>query len=205
MIFKLVMMAVFLTAPSAVGDISATLLERAEKGEAAAQVELASIYQRGEGVVKDSETALKWLRQAAEQGHSEAQMMLGGIYVAGKGVKKDSLEASKWFIMSAQQGNPAAQCQAARMHMTGAGVTKDDVEAYKWANVAAGQGDSAAKKIRVFLEQRMTRLQISDGQARTRDFLEGKRLEKTLDSPPEPIPAEATEPEPAAVPKEAAP
>jgi TPR repeat protein len=201
-ILKFAMISTLLAVSSAMGDVTPALLERAEKGEAAAQVELASIYLRGEGVAKDSEAAIKWLRKAAEQGHSEAQMMLGGIYVTGKGVKKDSLEASKWFMLSAQQGNPAAQCQAARMHMTGAGVPKDDVEAYKWANVAAGQGDSAAKKIRVFLERRMTRVQISDGQGRTRDFLEGKQLEKTLDSPPEQIPTEATEPEPSAAPKE---
>lgn len=228
----LAVMVVLMSAPLAVADAVAGLLERAEKGELAAQVELARIYQNGEGVAKDPGAAekwwrkaaeqgdpnaqfdigrsllqgegvpanvtegLKWLTQAAEQGHGEAQMLLGGIHISGKWVKKNSIEAAKWFMMSAQQGNPVAQSQAARMHMTGAGVPKDDVEAYKWANVAAGQGDSAAKKILAYLEPKMTPAQISDAQGRSRDFLEGKRLEKTLDAPAEAIPAEATEPEP---------
>jgi TPR repeat protein len=200
LILKSAVTVALMAASCAMGDVAPALLERAEKGEAAAQVELASIYQRGEAVTKDSEAAVKWLRQAAEQGHREAQMMLGGIYVTANGVKKNSVEASKWFMLSAQQGNVAAQTQAARMHMTGAGVPKDNVEAYKWANVAAAQGDSAARKIRVFLVQRMTRAEISDGQRRTRDFLEGKRLEKTLDAPVEQIPTEATEPESPAAP-----
>lgn len=188
-------LAVLLT-PSAMADGVSGLLERAEKGEPAAQVELASIYLRGEGATaKDPDAAIKWLRQAAEQGAGDAQMMLGGIYISGKWVKKDSTEAAKWFMRSAQQGNPAAQAQAARMHMTGAGVPKDDVEAYKWANIAAAQGDSAGKKVLVFLEQRMTPKRISEGQARSHDFLEGKRLEKTLDPATEAIPAEASEPE----------
>jgi TPR repeat protein len=190
-----------MVAPGAMGDVVSDLLERAEKGEPAAQVELASIYQRGEGVAKDPDVAIQWLRKAAEQGYGEAQMLLGGVYLSGKWVKKNSIEAAKWFMLSAQQGNPAAQSQVARMHMTGAGVPKDDVEAYKWANVAAGQGESAAKKILVFLQQRMTPAQISDGQGRSRDFMEGKRLEKTLDSPPEAIPAAAPEPEPPATPE----
>jgi len=234
---EFVVILALIAGPSALGDVVSDLLGRAEKGDAAAQVELATIYQRGEGLAKDPGAAAKWLRkaaeqgdantqftvgqtllkaegipadvteglkwlaQAAEQGHAEAQLALGGIYISGKLVKKNSIEAAKWFMMSAQQGNPLAQSQAARMHMTGAGVPKDDVEAYKWANVAAAQGNSAAKKILVFIEQRMTPAQISDGQGRSRDFIEGKRLEKTLDAPPEEIPAEATEPEPPVKPK----
>jgi TPR repeat protein len=231
------MMLVLVAGPHAVADGLPGILEQAEKGELAAQVELARIYQQGEGVAKDPGTAakwllkaaqqgdtnsqsalgqallhgdglpvnvsegIKWLTQAAEQGNGQAQMVLGGLYVSGKSVKKNSIEAAKWFMMSAQQGNPSAQAQAARMHMTGAGVPKDDVEAYKWAHVAAAQGDSAAKKILAFLEQRMTPAQISDGQGRSRNFTEGKRLEKTLDAPVEPIPVQAAEPEPAANPE----
>lgn len=201
---------VLLAAPLASGDMVSDLVGRAEKGELVAQLELAAIYAKGEGVPKDNAAAarwflkaaeqgdanaqfilgqryskdvaeaVKWFSKAAEQGHGEARMNLGGIYIAGKGVLKNSTEAAKWFLLSAEQGNPAAQCQIGRMHLTGAGVPKDDVEAYKWSNLASAQGNMAAKKVLVFLEKRMTPEQIAEGQKRSRDFLDRKSLEKTL-------------------------
>lgn len=187
-------MFVFLLTPKVMGNKLSDLQERAEKGEVTAQAELGAIYQSGNGVTKNTTAAIDWLKKAAEQGHGESQMTLGRVHLSGKLVKKDSAESAKWFLMSAQQGNPEAQAQAARMYMAGAGVQKDDVEAYKWASAAATQQNSAAKKILMFLGERMTPVQIKEGKSRTHDYLEGKRLEATLDSLPEPIPTEATEP-----------
>ena len=181
--------------PAAMGDPSTELIAKAEAGDIAAQMELATQYATGEGAAKNMPESLKWLSKAAEQGNSEAQMKLGGIYIGGRGVKKSSSEAAKWFMMSAMAGNPAAQVQIARMHMTGGGVLKDDVEAYKWANLAGTQGDPAAKKIIVFLEQKMSSVQIADGQTRSREFLEMKEVEKTL-TLPDGIPVLPTEPAP---------
>ncbi len=185
-----------LTAPLASGDAVSELLGRAETGDAAAQMELASLYAGGEGVAKDVEAALKWYTKAAEQGNVEAQMKLGGIYIGGRGVRKNSSEAAKWYLMGAEAGNPNAQCQMARMHMVGAGVAKDDVEAYKWARLAADQGDAAAKKVVAFLEQRMTSKQVMFGRQLASDFTQmktaGPGAEIELDGPP----AELAEPLP---------
>ncbi len=188
------LIAALLAADPASGDIVSDLVGRAEQGEVAAQLELAGIYAKGEGVPKDHAAAVKWFTKAAEQGNAEARMILGGIYIAGKGVLKNSTEAAKWFLLAAEQGNAAAQCQIGRMHLTGAGVTKDDVEAYKWSNLASAQGDVAAKRVRVFLEGRMTPEQIAEGQQRARDFLEKKTPEKPSDLPAA-IPATPGEPE----------
>lgn len=171
------------------GEGIAELIGKAEAGEAAAQLELGGLYLKGEGVTKDVAAAVKWLSQAAMLGNGEAQMKLGTLYISGKGVLKSSPEAAKWFMMSAEQGNAAAQCQIGRMHLTGAGVPKDDVEAYKWADLAAFQGDAAAKKIIVFLLVRMTAAQVAEGKELSRDFLEMKKAEKSLD-----LPSDAPEP-----------
>lgn len=172
-----------LATPTANGDGVAELVARAEKGEAAAQLELGGIYLKGEGVTKDVAEAVKWLSKAAELGNSEAQMKLGGMYIAGRGVLKNSVEAAKWFMMSAKQGNAPAQCQIGRMHLTGGGVPKDDVEAYKWSNLAVIQGDAAAKKVIAFLLIRMTPHQIAEGKQRSQDFIDGKKAEKSLNLP----------------------
>lgn len=193
-------MLAMMAAPLANGDGIADLVGRAEKGEAAAQLELGGIYSKGEGVTKDVAEAVKWLSQAARQGNAEAQMKLGGIYIGGRGVLKNSSEAAKWFMMSAEQGNASAQCQIGRMHLTGAGVPKDVVEAYKWSTLAATQGDAAAKKILAVLLIKLTPAQIIEGKRRSQDFLEMKKTEKPLDLPGE-VPARPIEPLPLLVPE----
>ena len=48
------------------------LREKAEKGDAGAQISLGLMYANGEGVPEDDVEAVKWYRKAAEQGHDEA-------------------------------------------------------------------------------------------------------------------------------------
>ena len=49
------------------------LLALAEKGYAQAQYSLGVRYKYGEGVPKNSQEALKWIKKSAEQGYAEAQ------------------------------------------------------------------------------------------------------------------------------------
>lgn len=189
------LISALMAAPLAKGEGVADLLQNAEKGESAAQLALSEIYLKGEGVPKDLAEALKWLTKAAEQGSGEAQMKLGGIHLGGRGVKRSSSEAAKWYSMSADQGHAAAQCQLARMHMAGAGVPKDDVEAYKWADLASVQGDAAAKKVLAFLVTKLPPQKVAEAKQRAHDFLELKKVEKSLvlpvdfpELPDEPLP-----------------
>lgn len=71
--------------------------------------QLASEYRSGTTVKKDSQSALKWLRQAAEDGHSRAQLRLGIAYLLGEGVEKDRSESLKWLRLASLQGEPRAQ------------------------------------------------------------------------------------------------
>jgi len=190
---SLMVVLALLAAPLAHGDAVSDLTAKAEEGEVAAQLELAGLYAKGQGVRTDMAEALKWYTKAAGQGNVEAQMKLGGMYIAGKVVRKDSAEAAKWFMMAADSGNAAAQCQMGRMHMVGAGVAKDDVEAYKWASLAAAQNDPAAKQVLVFLARRMTREQITFVQTQSREYQKTKAAEKTLQLPAEPAPTAAPE------------
>ncbi len=49
----------------------------AEQGMAAAQYNLALMYDNGEGVPENDAEAVKWYRKAADQGNAEAQSNLG--------------------------------------------------------------------------------------------------------------------------------
>src|SRR5207247_595991 len=86
-----------------------TCRERAEQGDAAAQIELASMYYHGQGVPQDYGEALRWYRKAADHGYAESQYNLGYMYYYGRGVTKDRSEAERWYQKAADQGNDYAQ------------------------------------------------------------------------------------------------
>lgn len=179
------------------GDAIADLTKKAEAGEIAAQVELANIFAKGQGVAKDEKEAAKWYLKAAEQGNPEAQLFLGGAYLRGRVFRRDGGEAAKWYLLAAEQGIAVAQCQIGRMHMTGTGVPKDDVQACKWANLASAQGDLAAKNLRAILAKRMTPAQFEQARELCRLHLETSKPElpvEELPPPLEPITPENLEP-----------
>ena len=83
-------------------------LPLAEEGDAKSQYQVAVLYLRGEGVLRDEAEAAKWFRRAADRGDADAQFNLGHMYAQGAGVKKDFIEAYKWFALAADsyQANP---------------------------------------------------------------------------------------------------
>ena len=66
---------------------------KAERGDAAAQVQLGDAYDTGTGVKRDVAEAINWYRKAAQQGNAEGQYSLGGKYDSGDGVTQDYSEA----------------------------------------------------------------------------------------------------------------
>ena len=89
------------------GDYGTALelwLQEARGGNVIAQNNVAILYDRGQGVEKDSGKAFHWYRKAAEQGHSHAQYNLGRMYDNGEGVERDQVLAFKWFTLAALSG-----------------------------------------------------------------------------------------------------
>lgn len=80
---------------------TAKLIKKAEGGDAEAQATLGSMYDNGQGVVKDDAEAVRWYRQAAEQAHAGAQNNLGLMYLSGRGLTKDEGEAYFWMSLAA--------------------------------------------------------------------------------------------------------
>jgi TPR repeat protein len=75
-----------------------SLRERAEKGDAKAQSEIATLYELGLGGTKqDYVEALKWYRKSAEQGDAGGKQGLARMYFEGKGVRRDYEEAARWY------------------------------------------------------------------------------------------------------------
>ncbi len=85
-------------------------LDDARRGQAAAQVDIADLFQRGgHGVPKDYKIAVAWLLKAAKQGNAFGQYYLGRMYEEGYGVRQDDSEALNWYRKAAEQGETFGQ------------------------------------------------------------------------------------------------
>lgn len=119
-----------------------SLLDKAEQGNAEAQVALGLRYKHGMGVPQDSEAALNWFLRASLQGNTLAQSRLGLMYRDGLGVARNYAEAAKWFRKSAEQGNSTARLALGILYKEGKGVPRDDEKALRWLkSAAAGSSD----------------------------------------------------------------
>jgi S1-C subfamily serine protease len=80
------------------------------------------------------------------------------------------VEAVKWYRKAAEQNDAPAQYLLGRSYAEGQGVPKDYVEAYRWCLLASAKGYEDAKSVVSWLEDRMTREQIAEGQRLARNF-----------------------------------
>lgn len=117
---------------------------RAEAGDAAAQVALAVLYAKGDGVRQDYAAAASWFHRAAEQGVARAQYDLGVLYERGRGVPIDYAQAALWYRKAAQRNHPLAEYNLAVAYTKGEGVGRNLSEAAVWYHRAAAQGVVAA-------------------------------------------------------------
>ena len=91
------------------------LVANAEKGDAAAQVELGILDDEG---LADSRRpnyakALEWFQRAADQGDAKAQDRIGLMYYSGKGVPQDFAQAAHWYQLAAQAEITMRGCSSA--------------------------------------------------------------------------------------------
>lgn len=81
------------------------LMLKAKSGDSAAQYNLGTMYDVGEGVEENEEKAIEWYLKAANQGHSQAQYMMGMMYETSECLSNDAQQSLEWFQKSAAQGN----------------------------------------------------------------------------------------------------
>ena len=154
------------------GDFATALREwtpLAEQGEADAQTILGVMYEEGKGVPQDYKTAVKWYKLAAEQGDADAQTQMGFMYNKGKGVPQNDKTAVKWWTLAAEQGNALAQGNLGAGYAFGRGVLKDYVYAHMWGKIAATNGNAVGRKLRDFVEKKMTPADLSTAQKLARE------------------------------------
>ena len=85
-----------------------TLPLAAEQEDADAQTHLGVMYELGQGVPQDHQTAVKWQTHAAQQGNAIAQNNLGFALTLGRYIIQYNVYAHMWFNIAQSNGNKKA-------------------------------------------------------------------------------------------------
>ena len=106
---------------------------------------LGVMFQAGiNGVSKDDDAALAWLRKAADQGYALGEADLG-FYYQLKGAHADYAQALAWSRKAADQDSAFGEGVLGSLYEFGHGVPQDDAEAARWYRKSADHGDPVSQ------------------------------------------------------------
>jgi TPR repeat protein len=126
----------------------------ADRGDSAAALRAARLYEGGRGVAADAARAERMYRLAAEAGEVDALYNLGASYDKARGSARDAKEAVRWFLRAADQRDPQAQLNLGILFYKGDGVPVDHSQARAWLELAADNGSARARDLLEALEFR---------------------------------------------------
>ena len=115
------------------------LVAAAERGDVAAQYDLANRYAEGRLVLRDMKLAASWFEKAANAGSAPAQYRLASLYEKGIGIGVDKAKARSLYAKAADAGNPRAMHNLAVLLADGDGHP-DYAGAVGWFRKAAQFG-----------------------------------------------------------------
>lgn len=128
-------------------EYSAKLLSTlAEQGHIQAQYLLATQYDTGLGVKRNTAFSFYWYEKAASAGIGAAQHNIAVAYAQGSGTGQDLIKAVTWWKRAANKGHTDSQFNLGIIYATGKGMVERDMkQALKWWRMAANNGDAAAQ------------------------------------------------------------
>ena len=139
---------------------SADVIVKADNGSSEDQLSLGRCYLYGEGVPKDIESAIKWLKMAAENNSyigstkNDAQLLLAKIY------EKESFfynpkEAFVWYKAAAESGHVPSKIKTAELLLTNKNLSdkpKKDAEQYLLDACSSGDPKAELKLAEFYLD-----------------------------------------------------
>jgi len=144
------------------------LAKLADKGDPAAEYELAMMYMTGFGVPKNETESYKWLERSAGHGNTAAQYELGLALRDGRGAIQDFRGAITWISLAAESGFGKAQLALGVMYRQGTGTAVDHAKAYTWFNLAAAQDVGGAAVARDEVRKLLSPAEIDLAQSEAR-------------------------------------
>ena len=116
------------------------LLPLAKKGYAKAQLYIGDCYANGNGVVMNTEEAVKWYRAAADQELPDAQHRMYKCCLDGIGMERNLENAAKWCRRAADAGFVEAMFDMGTLYDEGLGVEQNAKSVFKWHRKGAELG-----------------------------------------------------------------
>lgn len=112
----------------------------AHMGHAAAQYNLAIMYEKGYGTKPDMHKSTKWYRWSAENNYLDAKYRIGKFYETGNYFRKDYKLARKWYEKASIPVHGEAVYSLAKLYLNGLGGEKDIKKAALYFRQAANIG-----------------------------------------------------------------
>ncbi|MCB1520531.1 MAG: sel1 repeat family protein [Hyphomicrobiaceae bacterium] len=132
----------------------------AAKGNTTALINLANLFQQGQGVGEDQRRALTLVQRAADLGDARAQYEIGIAYEKGSILGRDIEKAAHWLKKSAEQDYSDGQFAYGVLLATGRGRGLDKAsdaeraDALVWLRKAKANGNVEAADYITILEKK---------------------------------------------------
>jgi protein TonB len=112
----------------------------AERGNASAMCNIATMYGSGQGVEKNDSLAFDWSLKCAEAGSAHGMYRVSIAYDTElnlyPALPKDAVLSFSWALKAANLGHVQAMRNLARMYGTGRGAKQDRAEANRWRQMS---------------------------------------------------------------------
>ena len=143
----------------------------AKNGNAAAQFNLAFMYENGEATKRDLFAAAKWYELAAGQNYPTSKTMLTSVR---KKIETENAQALLNWLPQADAGDANSQLAVSKVLSSGKLASQDNIEAYKWLMLAEEGATNTTFKTRIKRYKAHLKTQL-----KTNDIEEAKKRVET--------------------------
>jgi len=112
------------------------------RGNTNAMMLLASMYEDGEVVSRDTVRSVEYYQMAVDHGSIRATLHLASMYLEGNGAPKDAKRAAELYQSAADRGSLEGLCRLGLCYEEGEGVILNSRKAYNLYMQAADRGSS---------------------------------------------------------------
>lgn len=127
----------------------------ANSGDAQAQFKLASMYESGRGVEKDTSLAMTWYKKSSSNNLSAATRYLKYLEIKNSGFKPENKAWLKTVFRDAKRGDENALLILGKIHENGTGVETDLKKSRRYLKYAFNRGNADAEGDLKRVEQKL--------------------------------------------------